>query len=271
MRDIRISIAVIISFLIFIGIVMIYSSSGIYAMQELGDSLYFLKRHLLFLLFGLFLTAGAMAIDYRDLRKYAKPLLGLAVVLLVLVLIPGLGKSSFGARRWFKVGPLFFQPSEFAKLAMLIYMSDFLARKQNRIRSFYEGFLPVMIVMGCVCLLILKQPDLGSTLLIAFITLTLIFVAGAQMRHIGLLALLALPGLYFLVYQVPYRWKRIMIFLNPDIDKLGAGFQLSQSQIAFGSGGFLGLGLGKSVQKLFYLPAAHTDSVSYTHLRAHET
>jgi len=261
MRGIRTSIVVIIFTLICIGIMMIYSSSGVYAMQELGDSLYFLKRHIFFLIFGFIVTFFVMAIDYRDLRKYAKPLLLISAVLLVAVLIPGIGKESYGARRWFKFGTFYFQPSEVAKLAILIYVADFLARKQDRIRSFKEGFLPVIVVMGFVCLLILKQPDLGSTLLVASLVIIMLFIAGARVGHIILLGVLSSPAFYFLIYKVPYRWTRIITFINPWKDSQGAGFQLTQSQIAFGSGGLWGVGLGKSVQKLFYLPAAHTDFI----------
>lgn len=261
MRSIRISIAVFISAMIFTGMVMIYSSSGVYAMQELGDKLYFLKRHLIFLLVGLVMMAGIMAVDYRDLRKAAKPLMIFTVVLLVLVLIPGIGKMSFGARRGVHFGPVNFQPAELAKIAMIIYVADFLARKQDKIRDFARGFVPVMSVLGVTALLILKQPDLGSTILMGAVVLVMIFVAGARWQHIALLGALALPAFYFLIVRVPYRWTRIITFLDPWRDSQGAGFQLTQSQIAFGSGGLLGIGLGKSVQKLFYLPAAHTDFI----------
>ena len=259
MRSIRISIAAITCLLIFTGIIMIYSSSGVYAMQELGDSLFFLKRHAMFLVLGCFLTALVMGMDYRDLQKLARPMIILAIVLLVGVLF--FGKTSFGAQRWYRLGPFYFQPSEYAKLAMLIYTADFLARKENKVRNFFLGFLPVMSVMAVTCVLILKQPDLGSTLLIGAIVLTLLFVAGTRLSYIGMLAVFAFPAFYFLVVRVPYRWIRIVTFIDPWQDPLGAGFQLTQSQIALGSGGLFGVGLGKSVQKLFYLPAAHTDFI----------
>lgn len=223
MRQIRISIATITALLVFIGVTMIYSSSGVYAMQILGDKLYFLKRHLLFLVLGSLATLGVMILDYRDLRKWAKPLLFLAIVLLVLVLIPGIGKASYGARRWFNFGPINFQPSEFAKLAVLLYVADFLARKPNLVRNFREGFLPVLLVLGVVFLLIVKQPDLGSAVLIFTVALILLFIAGARLRHIAVLGLLALPALFYLVVRVPYRWIRIVTFLNPWQDSQGAG------------------------------------------------
>ena len=261
MRDIRTSIAMTVMILISVGIIMIYSSSGIYALQELGDIAYFLNRHLFFLFFGVILMLVTMTVDYRNLREFAKPLLLAGLVLLVLVLIPGIGKESNGARRWFQVGPINFQPSEFMKMAVLLYVSDFLARKQNKIRNFKEGFLPLMIMPGMSCVLIVKQPDLGNSVSIAVIVLILMFVAGARLRHLGMIALAAVPVIYYLIVKAPYRLARIMAFLDPWEDSLGIGFQLTQSQIALGSGGLLGVGLGKSVQKLFYLPAAHTDFI----------
>lgn len=259
MRELRISIATIVSLLIFIGMVMIYSSSGIYALQELGDDLYFLKRHLMFLCLGTVMMFGVMTIDYRDLRRIARPMMILAVVLLVAVLF--CGKEINGARRWFKLGAFLFQPSEFAKLAVLVYVADFLARKQSMITHFWKGFVPLMGVTGFTAALVLKQPDLGTTLLILTIVLMLLFVAGGRMAHIGMLGLLVIPAFYFLIVRVPYRWTRIVTFLDPWRDSQGAGFQLVQSQIALGSGGAFGVGLGKSMQKLFYLPAAHTDFI----------
>ncbi|MBU0469789.1 MAG: putative lipid II flippase FtsW [Candidatus Omnitrophica bacterium] len=261
MRDIRISIAAIVAFLLSIGVIFIYSSSGIYALEEFGDKTFFLKRHILFLCVALVVTIATMVVDYRDLQKAAKPLLVLTIILLVLVLVPGIGKSSFGARRWFKIGPFSFQPSEFAKITLLLYTADFLARKRSKIKDFWVGFVPLMIVLNVVCLLIVKQPDLGNTLLIASIVMILMIIDGASFKHIGGLMLMAAPALYYLVVKVPYRWRRIVSFWDPWADAQGVGFQLTQSQIALGSGGFWGIGLGKSIQKLFYLPAAHTDFI----------
>jgi len=261
MRHLRISIATVVFVLICLGIMMIYSSSGIYAMQELGDNLYFLKRHVFFLLVGFLGMILVMAVDYRLIQQYAKPLLLLGILLLVLVLVPSIGKASFGARRWFRIGSFTIQPSEFMKIIMLVYVADFLARKQPVIRKFWQGFVPPMLATGMVCVLILKQPDLGTAFLIGCIVIIMITVAGARLTHIGFLALASLPALYLLILRVPYRLKRIIVFLDPWQDSLGAGFQLTQSQIALGSGGLFGVGLGKSMQKLFYLPAAHTDFI----------
>ncbi|VAX36041.1 Cell division protein FtsW [hydrothermal vent metagenome] len=261
MKSIRISIAIITTLLISFGIIMIYSSSGIYALSKLGDASYFLKRHVLFLGVGLIFMLGVMAMDYRYLRTMAKPLLLSVIVMLILVLIPSIGTANFGARRWFSLGPINFQPSELAKIAMLVYLADFLARKQNKIKSFREGFMPVIFILGIVCALIVQQPDLGNSLLVGGIVLIMLFIAGARIWHLALLGGMAVPLIYVLIVKVPYRLRRIIAFIDPWQDSQGVGFQLSQSQIALGSGGLWGVGLGKSVQKLFYLPAAHTDFI----------
>jgi len=202
-----------------------------------------------------------MVVDYRELRNFAKPLLIFSIILLILVLIPEIGRQSYGARRWFRFGSINFQPSELAKMAILIYSADFLARKQNKIRNFSKGFLPLIIIMGIVCLLVIKQPDMGTSFLIACIVLMMLFTAGAKLKHVGLLILASVPAIYFLIARVPYRLARIVSFIDPWKDSQGVGFQLTQSHIALGSGGIFGVGLGKSVQKLFYLPAAHTDFI----------
>ena len=261
MREIRIKLATTVLILVCIGIIMIYSASGIYALQELKDSAYFLKRHLLFFCIGLVLSFIVMSIDYRQLQKYAKPILIFSFILLVFVLIPGIGKESYGARRWFRLGMFNFQPSELMRMAIIIYVADYLSRKQTLMRNFSQGLFPILMVMGSACLLIIKQPDLGSTVSIAVIVMSMIFVAGARLFHVGLLFFSAIPVLVYLVLKEPYRMARIMAFLDPWQDSQGIGFQLTQSQIALGSGGLFGLGPGQSQQKLFYLPAAHTDFI----------
>ena len=261
MRNIRISIAIIVTLLVSIGSVMVYSSSGVYAAQNFGDDLFFLKRYLSFLFVGFIAMILAMSFDYRKLQKWAKPLLLFSIVLLVCVLIPDLGYKSFGARRWFRLGNYNFQPSELIKIVMIIYTADFLSRKGNILKRLLEGFIPIVIVLCICCFLILKQPDLGNAILMVIVTLSMMFIAGVRGVYLGGVFLLAVPLVYFLIVRVPYRMRRIIAFMNPWEDAQGIGFQLSQSQIALGSGGLLGIGLGKSMQKLFYLPAAHTDFI----------
>ena len=260
-RKTRINLFTISVVLICIGVVMIYSSSNIYAGEKYQDSFYFLKRHLAFLTIGLLITFLAMLIDYRWFKKYAGQLLWVSFFLLVLVLIPGLGREVSGARRWFRFKFLSFQPSELANLALIIYISDFISRKGDKIKSLVTGFIPPICVLGATCVLILLQPDLGTAIALGSVVLIMLFVAGVRGKYISSLILCSLPVVYFLVFSVPYRRARILAFLNPWLDPKGTGFQIIQSQIAIGSGGFVGLGLGHSKQKLFYLPAAHTDFI----------
>lgn len=260
-RKTRINLFTISVVLICIGIVMIYSSSSIYAWERYGDSFYFLKRHLFFLVAGLALTFLVMLVDYRLFRKHARLLLWIAFALLVLVLIPGIGREVSGARRWFRFKFISFQPAEFANLALIIYISDFICRKQDKIKLLLRGFLPPVCVLGAAALLILLQPDLGTVIALGSVVLIMLFVAGVRGSYILSLLLCSLPALYLLVFKVPYRRVRILAFLNPWLDPKGTGFQIIQSQIAIGSGGLFGRGLGHSQQKLFYLPAAHTDFI----------
>ncbi len=260
-RDIRINIFITTVILICIGIVMIYSASSIYAWERYKDSAFFLKRHLSFLVIGFLLTFLVMAFDYRKLRVYSKPLLLISFILLVMVLIPGIGREVSGARRWFRFKFISFQPSELASLAMIVYVADFIARKGSLLGSFLRGFLPPIVIMGSVLLLILVQPDLGTTVSIAAVVFVMLFVAGVRLRYLLSLLLSSLPALYLLIFSVPYRRMRILAFINPWLDPKGSGFQIIQSQLALGSGGIFGVGLGQSRQKLFYLPAAHTDFI----------
>ncbi|MDD3345482.1 MAG: putative lipid II flippase FtsW [Candidatus Omnitrophica bacterium] len=260
-RKTRINLLTVSVVLVCVGIIMIYSSSSIYAWERYGDSFYFLKRHLAFLSAGLVLTFLAMLVDYRLLRKYARPMLWISLALLVLVLIPGIGREISGARRWFRFKFISFQPSEFANLAVIIYISDFICRKGEQIKTLAKGFLPPIFALGAVSVLILMQPDLGTTIALGCVVLIMLYIAGVRLKYITGLVLCSLPAAYMLIFSVPYRRGRILAFLNPWLDPKGSGFQIIQSQIAIGSGGAFGVGLGHSQQKLFYLPAAHTDFI----------
>ena len=260
-RNVRINLFTVAFTLICIGVVMIYSSSSIYAWERYKDSMFFLKRHISFLGIGAIAAFFAMTLDYRRIRKYAKPLVIISFILLILVLIPGIGREVSGARRWFRFKFISFQPSELAVLAIIIYVADYLARKGDNIKLFFRGFLPPVCVLGLFALLILVQPDLGTTLSISIVVFLMFYIAGTRAVYLISILLASLPALYVLVFSVPYRRARIFAFLNPWLDPKGTGFQIIQSQIAIGSGGFFGVGLGHSKQKLFYLPAAHTDFI----------
>ena len=261
MRNIRLNIFVTTVILICIGIVMIYSASSIYALERYKDSMYFLKRHLALVFIGAVFTFFIMGIDYRILRKYAKPALLSSFVLLILVLIPGISREVAGARRWFRFAMFSFQPSELMNLVLIVYVADFISRKKNAIKDFWGGFLPVMCVLGLAVLLILAQPDLGTAVSLAAVIVVMLFVAGTRLSHLAGVVIASIPFLYILIFSVPYRRMRIMAFLNPWLDPKGSGFQIIQSNVALGSGGIFGIGLGHSKQKLFYLPAGHTDFI----------
>ena len=245
MRNARSSIFIIVAALAAIGVVMIYSTSAIYAHERMGDSLYFLKRHLIYLGVGIFMMICAMAVNIQTLKRISKPIMGFSALLLVLVLIPHIGREAAGARRWFRIGPLNFQPSEFAKIAIMVYFADLLARKEKLIKSFIYGYLPPILVLGLVLGLVLLEPDLGTAMVILIISALMLFVSGVNMAYISASFLASIPALYVLLFRIPYRRKRMMIFLNPWSDKRGAGFQIIQSFIAIGSGGLLGVGLGQ--------------------------
>ena len=247
--------------LIAIGVVMIYSASAISASEWMGDSLYYLKRHLLYLLAGGFLVYKASRADLEALRAWAKPVLIAAIVLLALVLVPGLGHSMHGARRWFKLGGFGFQPSEFLKLAIIFYMADFLDRRRDSLGDLKRTVVPALVVLGISAGLIFKQPDFGAAVTVGCVVFILFFVAGFRIAHLGALAALAAPVVIAAILAKPYRLKRLLAFVQPWKDPRGIGYQIIQSFLALGSGGLFGVGLGKSQQKLFYLPMAHTDFI----------
>ena len=261
MQRIRVDLLIITFTLASFGVVMVYSSSAIYAYQRFGDSLYFLKRALIYLLIGTVLGFYLMNTDYRRLANYSRAILVISVALLILVFLPNFGREVGGARRWLSIWRLSLQPAEFVKLALILYLSDFLSRKQAVVRSILKGLLPPLFISIVIIGLILLQPDLGTAMLIALIAFTIFFVGGIRPKHIFSVVLPSIPLFYLLICRSSYRMKRILAYLDPWKDPRGSGFQIIQSFIALGSGGLLGLGLGRSQQKLFYLPQSHTDFI----------
>jgi cell division protein FtsW len=247
--------------LLSVGVVMVYSASAIVAAERFHDPLLFLKKQLFWAVLGGAALWVALRIDYRRLEKLMVPALVLAAVLLILVLMPPFGQSINGTRRWFRVGPVSFQPVEVAKLALVIYLAAFLARRREQLQDFWRGFLPPLMVATPLAGLVLLQPDLGNGLTLVAVTFGLLFLAGTPWHHLALIIVAALPALVGLVIMAPYRLRRIMAFLDPWQDPRGSGFQIIQSYLAIGSGGPLGRGIGESRQKLFYLPESHTDFI----------
>mgnify|MGYP001180640805 CR=1 FL=1 len=244
-----------------IGIVMVYSASAVLALHDFGDSFYYLKRQLFFAILGLAGMAFMMRLDYRQLKSVANAALIAGFVLLVLVLIPGIGVVRGGARSWLGIASFGIQPSEFMKLAMVLFAAKTLAENPSRIVSLRRGLLPMLALLGAAFGLIMLQPDLGTGAVLVGATMMVLFAAGARIRHLAGLGVLGLAGLAALIAAAPYRLRRITAFLDPWSDPLGAGYQAIQSLYAIGPGGLVGLGLGMSRQKYNYLPEPQTDFI----------
>ncbi|MBI1883821.1 MAG: putative lipid II flippase FtsW [Chlamydiae bacterium] len=248
-------------FLIAVGLVMIYSTSAILAQERFGDALFFLRKELLWVAFGVVTLYVGYRVPYEFWGSASLWILILSAILLVGVMVPSVGHQVGGARRWLKVGGFSFQPSELAKYATIFFLAKRLSSGQNRVKSFVHGFLPPIAVLGLMVVMILIQPDLGTTLGIGTVGMILLFVGGVRFTYLLGLTLISLPALYYLIAGAAYRRARILAFLDPWKDPKGVGFQIIQSFIALGSGGLTGVGLGESRQKLFYLPEAHTDFI----------
>ncbi len=247
--------------LVGIGIVMVYSTSAILAEDRFGDPYYFLKKQVLCATIGLVLMIIMVFLPYRILRRLAYPIFIVSTLLLVAVFIPGIGHRAGGAMRWLKIAGFTFQPSEFAKLGLIIFLAYFLTKKEEKIKSFSFGFLPTLLLSGLVIGLILKEPDFGAALFLTVMVFILLFISGARVIYMASAFLVAAPVAYFLMMNAEYRYKRLMSFIRPWEDPGGTSFQIIQSFLSFGSGGLFGLGLGEGRQKLFFLPAPHTDFI----------
>ncbi len=240
---------------------MVYSASAAYAYHRYGDSFFFAKRQVLFASLGIFLMFLIAKVDPKKLHFSAKPILIACFLLLLIVIIPGVGILRNGARSWLGIGAFSIQPSEFMKLGMILFFARWFSTPSFQIERFQKGFVPSMLLLSFSFGLIMLQPDLGTGTVLVGTGLLLIFIAGARMRHLGGFLLIGLAGFVGLVLAAPYRIQRIVAFLNPWQDPLGAGYHLIQSLFAIGPGGLLGLGIGMSRQKHLYLPEPHTDFI----------
>jgi len=245
-----------------IGIVMIYSTSSITAGHLYhGKSTFFLNRQLVSAGIGFMCMVAAMHVNYERLKLFAWPLLILSLVLVVLVLVPGVGKQINGSRRWLRPAGFSFQPSELARLALIIFLAYSVPRKGPRIKSFTYGLAPYLVVWGIFIGLIFIEPDMGGAITLGIIMLVMLFVAGTRISYLMGIAAAAAPVIFYFMASAEYRWRRVMATINPWDYWHDAGWQLVQSLLAFGSGGLFGVGLGEGRQKLFYLPDAHTDFI----------
>ncbi len=243
------------------GLLMVYSTSSIYALEERGDSWRFFKLHAAYLILGLAVMAVIAMTDYRRLKKIAIPAYFMGLVFLIAVLFESVGREVFGARRWISLGGFNFQPSEFAKFIFFLYMADALSRKSGMMSNFTRGVIPPLLLGGVYATLILAEPDFGTAFIILTVMGVMLFLGGARILH-----MLGLVGgvLCFVVFSVwiePYRKTRLLSFLDPWANYFDSGYQAVQSMMAFSLGGLFGQGLGASNQKLFFLPQAHTDFI----------
>jgi cell division protein FtsW len=242
-----------------LGLVMVYSASVDFAARTQGTSTYFLLRHAVYLTAGLAVVSVVLRTRVRWWEAAGPFLLLVGLALLVLVLIPGVGMHLNGSSRWLRAGVFTVQPSEFMKLFMVVYVAGYLVRKQEELRQFTQGILMISIVVAIIGMLLLQEPDLGSVVVICLTVLIMLFLGGIRFWHFMLVVGAGVGGMVALTLVAPYRMNRVTSFLDPWADPFNAGFQLVQALIAFGRGEWFGVGLGASVQKLSYLPAAHTD------------
>jgi cell division protein FtsW len=247
--------------LVVLGIIMIYSSSAVIAMQRYGNPFYFLRNQIIWVAIGIIGMLIAKKLDYKILKRLSLPLIIFSVILLILVLIPGIGTEVNGSRRWFRFIGLSFQPSELAKLTLIISISAYIAKRAGRMDDFVYGFFPPVVLLGAFQILIMLQPDMGTAIALGVMVLTLLFISGVKVPHILSLGVVLVPFIIKFAFNVGYRRRRILAFLDPWSDPTGAGFQVVQSFLALGSGGLLGVGLGQGKQKLFFLPEPHTDFI----------
>jgi cell division protein FtsW len=243
------------------GVVMVYSASAVYAGARLGDPLWFFKRQAIGALVGLAVLLSLLKLGYRRLEALAVPLVLISLALLALVQVPGIGRTAGGAHRWIQLGWLTFQPSELAKVALVLWLARSLARKQEKMRDFSVGFLPHLVMLAVFALLLVVEPDFGTAIILGAVTFALLFAAGARLSWLVAMAGAVAPLVAILVWKSPYRIQRVLTFLDPWKDPRGHGYQTVESLLGFGAGGPFGVGLGASRQKLFFLPAAHTDFI----------
>lgn len=247
--------------LVAVGIVMVASSSAVKSMETLGDRYYYLKRQGVWAALGLVAALFTSRLKYWHWMSLARPALLVTMLLLVLVLVPGVGRASREAQRWLGYGSLAFQPSELAKVTLTVFAAYHLSRREGIARDFWRGVVPLLFWIGMAAVLILKQPDLGTAVTVGGTLFLTLIAAGARLSHVALLALAAVPATFWAIFAEDYRRRRFLAFLDPWADPQGSGFHIIQALYALGCGRLFGVGLGQSRQKLWYLPEEHTDFI----------
>lgn len=254
-------ILLITTFLVVFGVIMIYSASYIWAEYKFNNPYKFLINQGVFAIIGFFIMIIISKIDYKIYKKYSNHILIISIILLILVLIPGIGIVRNGSRSWFGIGSFGVQPSEIAKLALIIFTSKYLSNYSNKMDKIKSYALPIIVIIFIVFFLILLEPDFGSGAIMVLSLIVLIFTSKIKISFFVILGIIGLVGIIGLIIVAPYRVARILAYLNPWSDPLGSGFQIIQSLYAIGPGGLFGLGLGNSIQKHFYLPEPQTDFI----------
>lgn len=245
--------------ILIIGLVMVASASIVVSEKQFGTPFHYLIRQMLFLILAIVASQFILRIPIEKVQEHSITLFFISVFLLVIVLIPHIGRSVNGSSRWIGIGPFGLQVSEFAKLAVILFLAGYLVRRREEIREHFSGFVKPMVILAVVVMLLLKEPDFGASVVIMVTAMAMMFLAGMRLRYFLLLLLLVAVAMSLIAIASPYRMKRLTSFIDPWANQYGSGYQLTQSLIAFGNGGFFGVGLGNSVQKLFYLPEAYTD------------
>jgi cell division protein FtsW len=243
------------------GLVMVYSASSMVAMKRFGSDTYFFNRQVVHALVAILVLVCCRHVPYSVYKALAYPILGVAFVSLVVLYLPGVGRAAGGAKRWLRAFGVSFQPSEFARLALIIYLAYSLSKKQEKIKEFSVGFLPHAILFACFAILLIMQPDFGTAAMIALIVWIMLFVGGVRVSYLFVSLGATVPLAYYMLIHAPYRLKRLLSFLNPWAYQGDTGYQIVHSLMAFGSGGIFGAGIGNGYQKLFYLPEPHTDFI----------
>lgn len=257
----KILVYIIFALLVF-GLVMISSAGIAYSRSRFGDSYFFFKHQLFFgVLPGLLALFITQKINYNFWRSISFSFFLLSIIFLVLVFIPGVGSKIYGASRWIQLGSFSFQPSEMLKLSIIIYLAAWLENRVERVKDFYEGLVPFLAIIGAVSFLLIKQPDMGTLGVIILISMSIFFVSGAKFSHLAVIGISGFFALLTLIKFESYRMNRLLVFMHPELDPRGIGYQINQALLAIGSGGVLGVGLGHSLQKFNYLPEPVGDSI----------
>lgn len=261
MKKLNILLLIIVTIMALYGIIMIYSASSVWAQYKFNDTFHFAKYQFIFFIISFLSMLIVKKIDYNLYKKHSNKILLLSLILLILVLIPGIGTLRNGSRSWFKIGPFGLQPSEIAKVSLIIFLSKYLEKNQNNLSNIKKSILPVLGIIFLFFGLIMLEPDFGTAMVIVLSLMLILFISGVKLKFFASLGILGILGIAGLIIIAPYRLKRIISFLNPWSDPLGSGYQIIQSLYAIGPASLLGLGFGKSIQKQFYLPEPQTDFI----------